>query len=99
MRLITKAVKKNKNNAIGEPIVETPAVEVTPVVEDIAPVEVAAAVEPVGEDAPVVEEVPVESTPTISEPAVEKEYSYCAQCGSKMEPNQKFCYNCGTAKE
>lgn len=84
VRIITKAFKKNNNDIV----IDTPIVEETPIVNET----------PIVEETPTID-TPVESTPVVSEPAIEKQYSYCAQCGARMEPNQKFCYNCGTVKE
>ena len=93
MRIVfRKSNKQEKNNISTEPV--QPQVDETPVVEEnnAAPVEEIKEVE----STPVVEEtVPVSNNNEI----ISKEYSYCASCGARMEPNQKFCYNCGTNKE
>lgn len=95
MRIVFKKSTK-KEISVLEPV--QPIAEETPIVENTNVVE----------ETPIVEEIKeVESTPIVEETIsvsnneieTSKEYSYCASCGAKMEPNQKFCYNCGANKE
>lgn len=39
------------------------------------------------------------SEPPTSNEITNESYLYCVNCGAKLEPNQKFCYNCGESKE
>ena len=45
-----------------------------------------------------VENIVTKSAEISTEPVLGDAY-YCAQCNAKMEPGQKFCYNCGASKE
>lgn len=81
-------ISSNQKSAESQPSIETTLVEPQPIVDD----------KPIEPEIVISESDDLENN-AIDNESVNENYSYCASCGARLEPNQKFCYNCGTSKE